>query len=112
MHDAGQVGIIVARLAALAESMHQAALGCSDESRSRYILSSEQLVQREHDRLADAVHAGDEVAVAWSLRSVGDMMKGLVDIGSNLPTVAPASWQEAKNIASEADRFEHSTRST
>lgn len=76
----------------------------------RYVRSSADLIDREYDRLTQAITLDDNVAIAGALRSIADIMKGLIDIGSDLPATQPALWQQAKNTANDAHDIERNTR--
>lgn len=76
----------------------------------RYVRSSADLINREYSKLAQAIALDDNFAIKWALRSIADMMKGLIDIGSNLPTTQPVIWQEAKSVANDAHHIELNTR--
>ena len=98
------------RLQTLTRAMQEYALSCSAPEQSRYAASSATLVNLEHQKLSRAIDSGRNVDVAWALRSVADMMKGLIDIGSNLDQYAPDLWAEASSIAGDAHSAEVSMR--
>ena len=101
---------LAARLVALAESLRTKGLSERDADQRRYILSSAQLIERERIKLQSAITAQDDSHVMWALRSIADMMKGLMDIGSRIPQSEPALWTEASRIAQDAHTIESNKR--
>jgi hypothetical protein len=98
------------RLGGLSAAIRVIGMQVDADDERRFILSSADLIEREHDKLARGIAADDDMAVAWALRSVADMMKGLIDIGSDLPNLAPALWDDAKNLARQAHDAERHAR--
>lgn len=101
---------IARRLDALATAFGRAAEERRAEDEQRYIRASVELVGRERDKLERALQADDTAAALWNLRSVSDMMKGLIDIGSDLPALVPDAWREANSIANDAHVIEFKAR--
>ena len=101
---------IVRRLAALSDVMARSADRAKDTDEARYRASSVALVDRERAKLAEALDREDRAATAWALRSVADMMKGLIDVGADFPRSTPDLWQEASNIADQAHAVERASR--
>lgn len=102
--------MLLIRLRALSDDIVSTSTFSPMDDRQRYIRSSADLIDREYDKLAEAFTLDDTIAIAWALRSIADMMKGLIDIGSNLPTTQPVIWQEAKSVANDAHHIELNTR--
>lgn len=94
----------------LAKSVRMVEMQAESDDQRRYLASSAELIEREHGKLAHAIASDDEVAIAWALRSIADMMKGLIDIGSDLPNLAPSLWSDAKNVAQQAHDIERRAR--
>lgn len=101
---------IARRLAALSDAMARSADRARDTNEARYRASSAALVDRERVKLAEALEREDRTATAWALRSVADMMKGLIDVGADFPRSAPDLWQEASNLADQAHAVERASR--
>ncbi len=101
---------IARRLAALSDLMAQSADQARDAAEARYRASSATLVERERIKLAAALDSDDRITTAWALRSVADMMKGLIDVGADFPDSAPDLWQEASDLADHAHAVERASR--
>ena len=102
----GDVGQLNERLKALHIAVHVLASTRLDDGQRRFHKASADLIERYCIRFDDALAAGDKAAVLWALRSVANLMKGLIEIGSDLPDVAPALWHEAHTLSMEAHHTE------
>lgn len=101
---------VYARLERLETAVRGIAQQASERNQHRFLVSSADLIGRERIKLFQGLVGGDDAAIKWALRSIADMMKGLIDIGSDLPDLAPPLWQEAHAVASEAHRIELASR--
>jgi len=101
---------VVRRLTALSGGMARSADRARDARDARYRACSAALVERERNKLAEALDHDDPVATASALRSVADMMKGLIDAGADFPESAPNLWQEASDIVDHAHALERASR--
>lgn len=72
--------------------------GPGDADGRRYTKGSLDLLEIERGKLSDGLRLGQEEEVASALRSLGGMMKGLLDIGACWMTDRPDLAQRASRI--------------
>lgn len=82
----------------------------SEGDERRYTESTAALLRRERAKLAIAIQRNDAAHVLWALRSIADMRKGLIDIGSAWCDARPDAWEYAMETANLAHRMERADR--
>lgn len=89
---------IFAAISALADDVAMLLDEPGDPDEHRYTKGSLDLLALERDRLGDSLRDSRGDAVTFALRSLGGMMKGLLDIGPSWITERPDLLLRARTI--------------